>query len=325
MAMAKSDTTLHPAELGEARPIPRWRRRLGLWALLLAGLLALYYFGGALWLHSINDDPAFASPPSAPEGGSRAVAVASDLINREINTHRWVANDPFFMPAAILDNMPNYQQGIIAALSRFAVELGDQIARARGSSQIDPDLDTAAGLLRYPGTVWIFDFRTSFAPTASSESQYRRAMAALRSYNDRLAQGNAIFETRADNLLATVERITADLGSMSAAIDYRQANPRWLDFTSDDLFYGNKGRLYAYLLVLRELGVDFERVIRERDLTVAWGQMLDSLAAAATLQPWVIVDGAPDSQLLPSHLTSQGFFLLRARTQLKEIANILLK
>ena len=107
--MAKSDTTLHPAELGEARPIPRWRRRLGLWALLLAGLLALYYFGGALWLHSNNDDPAFASPPSAPEGGSRAVAVASDLINREINTHRWVANDPFFMPAAILDNMPNYQ------------------------------------------------------------------------------------------------------------------------------------------------------------------------------------------------------------------------
>jgi hypothetical protein len=28
---------------------------------------------------------------------------------------------------------------------------------------------------------------------------------------------------------------------------------------------------------------------------------------------------------MPSHLASQGFFLLRARTQLREISNILLK
>jgi hypothetical protein len=53
--------------------------------------------------------------------------------------------------------------------------------------------------------------------------------------------------------------------------------------------------------------------------------MLDSFRAAATLQPWVVVNGAPDSQVLPSHLAAQGFFLLRARTQLKEINDILLK
>ena len=41
--------------------------------------------------------------------------------------------------------------------------------------------------------------------------------------------------------------------------------------------------------------------------------------------PTVIVNGDPEGQLLPSHLAAQGFYLLRARTQLKEIANILLK
>ena len=46
---------------------------------------------------------------------------------------------------------------------------------------------------------------------------------------------------------------------------------------------------------------------------------------AASLQPWWIVNGRPDSQLWPSHLAAQGFFLLRARTQLREVANILLK
>jgi hypothetical protein len=319
-----AQSTVHPAELSSARPW--YRRRLWLWPLVLIGLVALYYLGGMVWLHAIDDDPDFALETSAPEGGSHTVAVAADLIDREINTHRWVANDPFFMPASMLDNMPNYQQGIVAAVSRFGIELADQIARTRGSSQVDPDLNNAAGLLRYPGTVWIFDFETSWAPTASSESQYRRAMEALRSYNQRLGAGQATFDARADNLLATLERVAADMGSSSAAIDqHLEESGFFPDWTADDLFYNNKGRLYAYYLLMRALQVDFADVISERQLAGAWNQTLESLRLAATLQPWVIVNGAPDGQLMPSHLAAQGFFLLRSRTQLKEISNILLK
>jgi hypothetical protein len=322
--MAETETTLHPAELAAPRPWYRHRRLFWL-PVILIGLLLVYYLGGMLWLHRIDDDPQFGLETSAPAGGSRAVALTVDLIDREINTNRWVANDPFFMPGSMLDNMPSFQQGIIAGLSRFAIELADQIARTRGSSQVDADLNTAAGLLRYPGTIWIFDLSTSLAPTASSESQYRRAMVALRDYNQRLAQGDAVFETRSDNLLETLNRIAADIGSSSAALDEHLAQSGFgLDFQADDLFYTNKGRLYAYYLLLRELGQDYVRVIEERGLTPSWNQMLDSFRAAATLQPWVIVNGAPDSQLLPSHLAAQGFFLLRARTQLREITNILL-
>jgi hypothetical protein len=222
--------------------------------------------------------------------------------------------------------MPEYQQGIVTAISRFSLELADQIARTRGSSQVDPDLDRAAGLLRYPGTIWIFDLRTSWAPTASSEQQYRQAMAALRSYNERLSQGQAVFETRADNLLGTLDRIAADIGSSSAALDQQvRAASLWPDFAADNLFYATKGRLYAYYLLMRALQVDFANVIRERELVGAWTQMLESFREAAILQPWVVVNGAPDAQFTPSHLASQGFFLLRARTQLREISNILLK
>jgi hypothetical protein len=152
-------------------------------------------------------------------------------------------------------------------------------------------------------------------------------MVALRNYNQRLAQGQATFEPRSDNLQATLDRIAADLGSASAALDREivEASGFWPDFAADDLFYANKGRLYAYFLLLRGLSIDFEKVIRERDLGASWTQMLDSFRSAATLQPWVVVNGDPASQLLPSHLASQGFFLLRARTQLREISNILLK
>jgi hypothetical protein len=322
-------------------PVPPARRRLrlprlslglaGLWTgralLALLILIALYYVLGALIVHRIDDDPAFAAPAAAGGGGSSAVAIAAALLEREVDDHQWVANDPFFLPGAVLDNMPNYQQGIVAALSRFGIEMTDQIGRTRGSSQADADLDKAAGLLKYPGDIWLFDFSTSWAPTASSEAQYRAARAALVSYNQRLSGGSAVFERRADNLLATLERIAADLGSASAVIDRHIVEEAGspLDFEADDIFYRNKGRLYGYYLLLRELGVDFEKVIIDRDLALTWSQMLETFEVAATMQPWVVLNGAPSSQFVPSHLAGQGFYLLRARTQLREVTNILLK
>jgi hypothetical protein len=302
--------------------IGRWLAR---GAAGLVALVALYYLGGAAVIHTIDDDLKFQSPPVA-ERASASVAIAAALIEREVNEHGWTANDPFFMPSAILDNMPNFQQGIIAALARFAFELTDQIGRTRGSSQADPDLQEAAGLLQYSGTKWVFDFSTSVAPTATSEAQYRKARRALIAYNERLGRGEAVFERRADNLLATLDRMAADLGSASAALQNRiEIGPAVLDTKADDVFYHVKGQLYAYFLILRELERDFDRVIRERDLVTAWKQMLESMAHAAALQPAVVMNGDPDSQWIPSHLAGQGFYLLRARTQLREITNILLK
>jgi hypothetical protein len=237
-----------------------------------------------------------------------------------------VANDPFFLPGAALDNMPAFQQGIVQALARFTFELTDQIGRVRGSSRTDADLQEAAGLLQYSGTKWVFDLSTSLAPTATSEAQYGRARRALLDYNQRLSQGQAVFERRADNLMATLDRIALDIGSSSATLDQAVANPSgWFDTRSDDIFYGVKGQMYAYYLILRELQKDFGNVIAERDVQGAYTQLLESMAHAARLRPWVVINGSPDGQFEPSHLASEGFFVLRARTQLREITNILQK
>ena len=298
----------------------------GYFLIVLVVLVLLYYGVGAVIMHSIDDDPNFQAI-NEPEGGSHAVAVTAALIDREVDTHFWTANDPFFYPSALLDNTPNYQQGIIYALSRFTIEMADQIGRTRGSSEVDADLDKAAGLLKYPGNVWIFDLSTSFLPTPASETQYRAASRALKAYNERLAAGQSIFERRSDNLIATLDRIASDLGSASATLDQHLAKPRPLliDTKVDDIFYGVKGRLYGYAILLRELGRDFDGVIKDRQLRPAWDQMMQSLTQAAILDPVVVMNGAPDGAYFPSHLAVQGFYLLRARTQLREITNILLK
>ena len=184
-----------------------WRRALWRVAKWLGigslALLSVYYLGGALWLHTIDDDASVELP--ADVAGSRAVAMAATLLRREVNEHAWIANDPWFLPGSILDNMPNYQQGIVEALARFAFTMADQLGRLRGSSQTDSDLQRAAGQLQYPGTIWIFDLSSSFLPTESSESRYDGARKALFAYNARLAKGEAVLDRRADNLQAALD------------------------------------------------------------------------------------------------------------------------
>ncbi len=295
-------------------------------AVLVAALL--YYPIGMLITHGIDDDTNYQIPAAQiSEGGSRAVAMAASLIQREVQENRWVANDPFFLPPAALDNMPNFQQGIISALARFAFELTDQIGRTRGTSQTDKDLQEAAGQLQYAGNVWVFDLSTSLAPTTTSEARYRKAARSLRAYNQRLANGEAVFERRADNLLATLDRFALDMGASSATLDRHIAEHagELFDTLADDVFYGVKGQSYAYYLIIRELGLDYANVLSDRELTNAWAKMLESLKHAAELSPMVVANGQPDSQAVPSHLAAQGFYLLRARTKIREITNILLK
>ncbi|MAZ04039.1 MAG: hypothetical protein CMN56_12985 [Sneathiella sp.] len=304
------------------------KRSWKVFALLILLFLILYYPIGMITINNIEDDTSFVpTGKNVVAGGSHAVDMMAGLIDREINVNRWTANDPFFMPSAALDNMPNYQQGIISALARFGFELTDQIGRTRGSSQTDPDLQEAAGLLQYSGTKWAWDPTISLLPTAASEEQYEKARNSLIDYNKRLAEGNAVFERRADNLLATLDRIALDMGSSTATIDQHvdENSGGFVDFQADNIFYGVKGQSYGYYMLLKALSQDFESLIKERGLTNAWSQMLDSFKYVIDLDPFIIVNAAPDSQFLPNHLTAQGFYVLRARTQLQEISNILLK
>jgi hypothetical protein len=305
---------------GGLRLVWRWG-----WRLLLV-VLILYYPLGAMVVESIDDDPQF-QPRSVAPGESRAVATAADLVTREVDINTWTPMMPFFTPSGILDNMPNFQRGIMAALGRFSTELMDQLGRTRGSSQTDRDLEQARGFLNEQPNVWIWQPTVSIWPSATSAQKYRAGRDKLMAYNKRLASGQAVFERRADNLQALIDRIANDHGSDSAAIDQHiiEQAGNLFDRQCDDIFYFNKGRLYANFLLLRALGSDFEGVIRERGLTNAWNGTVETFRIASQLDPWVVWNGWPDAFLIPNHLAAQGFYLLRARTQLRELSVILLK
>ncbi len=288
-------------------------------------LLVIYIIIGMMVVHRVDDDLTFSAPK--PSGGSRTVADVVHLVKRETLYNNWTPNDPVFLPGWWLDNTPNYQRGMFGALSRFAFELRDQIGRTRGSSAVDPNLEKAAGDLAKEPNRWMIDFSTSILPTAASDSYYRSAARELEAYNKRLAAGDAVFERRSDNLLATLDRIALDLGASSAALEQyigENAGGFLPDFGSDDLFYQVKGQVYGYTVVLSGLRVDFEKLIQDRELGPLYDELLRSLMAAAQLDPLIITNGAADG-VIANHLSMLGFYLLRARTQLKEVNNILLK
>ncbi|HEU5046300.1 MAG TPA: DUF2333 family protein [Rickettsiales bacterium] len=290
--------------------------------------LLLYYPIGMLWVNHIDDRTDYTADKRFDiEGGSHSVALMEALIDREVVQHHWTPNAPFFYPSHMLIRMPAFQRGMMASLARFAVELSDQIARQRGSSQIDPDLEKAAGLLKYSPNVWVFDLSTSLLPTTPSEDQYIGALRLLGSYNERLAKGQAVFDRRADNLMEALERIATDLGSSSAVIDSHitQQSHNMIDTQAADIFYSVKGRMYVDYLLLRELQHDFAGLIAEKQLQNAWDRTLENLRVGAGISHFMVFNADPSSEFIPNHLAVQGFFLLRARTQLKELSNILLK
>jgi hypothetical protein len=306
------------------RSLPRLVARLIL--AVIAFIIFVYYPVGMVWVSKIDDSPELTITIPEGEKGSYAVAMAIALIDREVNQHRWTPSDPIIFPGALLVRMPAFQKGVMSSLARFAIELTDQIGRTRGSSKSDPDLQKAAGLLNYSPSVWLFDLQTSWLPTASSPTQYRAGMEALKRYNERLKSGDASFEPRADNLIDTLDRIASDIGSASAAISAHVEQGSSVSFIdSADIYYNTKGRMYANYMLLRELEKDFANVIREKQLADAWKQMLDTLHQGMGLRNFVVINASADNQILPSHLAAQGFYLMRARTQIREVSNILLK
>lgn len=309
--------------MGWARTVSAstWRKV----AVALPLLFVAYILIGMIWVNRIDDGLDVRS--SRANAGASTVSVMVALVKRETDTNNWTPNDPFFLPGWWLDNTPNFQKGIMGALSRFSFELRDQLGRRRGSSSIDTNLEKAASNLSIEPERWVMDFSSSWLPTRPSDQYYREAIGQLEAYNREVATGQSVYDVRSDNLLATLDRIALDIGASSAALDRfisDEAGGFLPDRGADDLFYQVKGQVYAYTVLLNAIREDFAAVIENREIAALYDELLKSMTAAATLDPMVVSNGAVDG-IIANHLSMQGFYLLRARTQLKEVSNILLK
>jgi hypothetical protein len=256
-----------------------------------------------------------------------------DLVDFNVGQNAWISSmilyklglfgldwdkTPFF------DNKAAFQRGVNQAIRRTTIELVDTLGRVRGTSQIDQDLQNARGSLQFDEDTWYFGF-SPFGPKTPTPSFYRSAIKDLNKFNDRLEKCEAVFDARADNLLQFVDRIANDIGATSAILRERSENYNagWFDTRADDRFWFAYGQLYGYYGILKAARADFADVIKERRLTALWDELEEQLRASLRIQPAIISNGAEDGWLMPSHLATLGFYVLRVRSNLVEIRLVL--
>lgn len=266
-------------------------------------------------------------------GKSSIVEVAADLTDFNVNQNAWIPSmlaskmglfgmdwkyTPFF------DNKAAFQLGINEILRRTSFELVDRLGRVRGTSQIDQNLQDARQNLNYPENRW---YLTTTAPyfISPTPTTYRAAVRNLRAFNDRLMACGATFDPRADNLLRFIDTMTNAIGSTSDILrdQIEVSNAGWFDTRADDRFWFAYGQLYALNGILAGARSDFRKIIDERGVTKTWEEAESQLRSALNMQPLIISNGAEAAFIMPSHLATMGFYLLRVRANMTEMRDIL--
>ncbi|MEM8811275.1 MAG: DUF2333 family protein [Pseudomonadota bacterium] len=269
-------------------------------------------------------------------GRSGIVEAVNHLVAFNVNDNAWISSHPLYKAGffgiewdatPFMDNKANFQRGVHQASTRIGVELADQLGRVRGTSEIDRDLQAARGAMQFDNYTWFFNpfSNQPFGPTTRSQTYYRDAMRSFARYNDRLERCQATFDARADNLMAVLDRIAKDIGSTSASIKDRAEsnNSGWFDTRADNQFYFAKGQLYAQYGILRAARADFQDVIELRQIGDLWTNMESQMRSAIELDPFIVSNGREDGWIMPSHLTTIGFYILRVRANLVEVRSVL--
>ena len=100
-------------------------------------------------------------------------------------------------------------------------------------------------------------------------------------------------------------------------------NGGWFDTRADDRFWFAYGQLYGYYGVLTAAGADFDGIITQRGLAPIWAESIKQLRASLRIQPLIISNGKEDGWIMPTHLATLGFYVLRVRSNLVEMRDIL--
>lgn len=206
----------------------------------------------------------------------------------------YLSND-MLPPGSLLDNMPNWEFGVLVQIRDLARVLRNDFSRSQSQSVEDKDLAIAEPQFNFDNDSWMFP---------SSEGEYQKGLDALQRYMDRLNDQNeqdAQFYTRADNLadwLAVVEKRLGSLSQrLSASVEQVRVNTDlagdtsaknatyrpeqimvktpWLEI--DDVFWEARGTTWALLEFLRAVEVDFKSVLLKKNALVSLQQIIREL------------------------------------------------
>ncbi|HEX6834216.1 MAG TPA: DUF2333 family protein, partial [Rudaea sp.] len=250
----------------------------------------------------------------------------------------YLSNDKF-PPGVFMDNVPNWEFGVLTATRDLAREMRNKFARSQSQSEEDVDLKEADPLFSSPNDRWLLP---------SSEGQYRKAIEHVDGYFVRLGKNDpngAQFYARADSLADYLDLVSTRLGSLSqrlsasvgqlrlegdAPVDATmQTNSKGQPIVKtpwskiDDVFYESRGYTWALLEQLKAIQVDFGPVLQRKNAMVSLKQVIRELEESQK-PVWspVILNGSPFG-FFANHSLVMANYVSRANAAIIDLKTLL--
>lgn len=216
----------------------------------------------------------------------------------------WRPNDIWIFKFG-MDNVENYQLGIIEMTRRSVNILSERISRTGTNVYINENLQEARSNLNIDPTRFWFP---------SAENEYERAIGQLKAYIDDVGNGKAYFFTRADNLIPLLMEFRTQLGDCDNKLIRMEGDPRSQvsTFEADNRFYYAKGVASVILPMLKAIEEDFNATLKSRDGLETLHHAIEACEGAAHLSPLIVFEGNYDG-FFANHRANMSTYISHAR------------
>ena len=231
----------------------------------------------------------------------------------------WLPND-LFWPTVFLDNMPNFQIGVLEVVRYNVRVLRDNLSRMRTTDKIDPHAEAGFTSLSNDPYKWWFP---------STESKWKLGYQNLESFYQNLLNGKSHFYPRADNLVQLLDQYASLMGGantrlINAPRDIKEAlsieehgkknskDSKLVDidipwYRIDDSFYYAQGIAYALHESFKAIRIDFMDVLTDKNSVKLVDKISEDLGRCH-FEPWIVFNGDPDSIFANHSLNMSGVF-----------------
>jgi hypothetical protein len=234
-----------------------------------------------LWVNwEVNGQPA----PSGYATADTLIQVADTLLHK----HGGYLSNDIMPPGVYLDNMPNWEFGVLVQVRDLAKVMRNDYSRSQSQSIENKHLAQADPAFSNQNDKWIFP---------SAESKYQEGIDHVTAYREQLISGSAGgagFYPRADNLREWLSVVEKRLGSLSqrlsasvgqSRVDMDQGEAANVDvktpwYEIDDVVFEARGSAWALLHFLRAAEHDFKQVLKDKNAEVSLRQIIRELEAS---------------------------------------------
>jgi hypothetical protein len=256
-------------------------------------------------------------PPDKPfiPGEIYATTLAAIMDHELHSGFGWRPNDFFLWgPRVLADNNSNRQMGIIIAVRETMRVFKDHLTKI-SSNEYDPNLMIADTDFRNDAEKWILP---------SAEHKYEDGIKHLRLYVAGLHANpptSSQLNQRNVELIRLFQAWTDLLGDAHAML-YRTTQPDgkpiypWVD---DDYFYHAQGYAHVMYHMMQAVIREYHQTQTTKPvLGTLMQETLDPLQKAATMKPFIVLNGAPPS-ILANHRRNMDAYISEARQKMYSI------